>query len=63
MEGAEKGSAIGGIIGAIVGVIAVIGTSVLIQGLGIVIAGPLAAGIDFCNLIVCTFFKFLPERK
>lgn len=45
MEGAGKGSAIGGTIGAIVGVIAAIGTSVLIPGLGIVIAGPLAAGL------------------
>lgn len=44
-EHAGKGSAIGGTIGAIVGVIAAIGTSVLIPGLGILIAGPLAAGL------------------
>jgi hypothetical protein len=44
-EGAGKGSAIGGTIGAIVGVIAAIGTSLVIPGLGIVIAGPIAAGI------------------
>ena len=44
-ETAGTGSAIGGTIGAIVGVIAAIGTSVLIPGLGIVVAGPLAAGL------------------
>lgn len=44
-EHAGKGSAIGGTIGAIVGVVAAIGTSVAIPGLGIVIAGPLAAGL------------------
>jgi len=44
-EGAGKGSAIGGTVGAIVGVIAAIGTSIAIPGLGIVIAGPLAAGL------------------
>ena len=44
-EGAGKGSAIGGTIGAIAGVIAAIGTSVVIPGLGILIAGPIAAGL------------------
>ncbi|MFD2907590.1 hypothetical protein ACFSX9_02465 [Flavobacterium ardleyense] len=44
-EGAGTGSAIGGTIGAIVGVIAAIGTSVAIPGLGLIIAGPLAAGL------------------
>lgn len=44
-EGAGKGSAIGGTVGAIVGVIAAIGTSLIIPGLGIVIAGPIAAGL------------------
>lgn len=44
-EHAGKGSAIGGTIGAIVGVIAAIGTSVVIPGLGILIAGPIAAGL------------------
>ncbi len=44
-EGAGKGSAIGGTVGAIVGVIAAIGTSVAIPGLGIIIAGPIAAGL------------------
>lgn len=44
-EGAGTGSAIGGTVGAIVGVIAAIGTSVAIPGLGIVLAGPIAAGL------------------
>src|SRR6476620_5895841 len=44
-ESAGTGSAIGGTIGAIAGVIAAIGTSVVIPGLGLIIAGPLAAGL------------------
>lgn len=44
-EGAGTGSAIGGTVGAIIGVIAAIGTSLVIPGLGIVIAGPIAAGL------------------
>lgn len=44
-EGAGKGSAIGGTIGAVAGIIAAIGTSIVIPGLGIVIAGPIAAGL------------------
>ena len=44
-EGAGKGSAIGGGIGAIAGAIAAVGTSLVIPGLGIVIAGPIAAGL------------------
>jgi len=44
-EGAGTGTAIGGTIGAIVGVIAAIGTSIAIPGLGLVIAGPIAAGL------------------
>lgn len=44
-EGAGKGSAIGGTVGAIVGVIAAIGTSLVIPGLGILVAGPIAAGL------------------
>jgi hypothetical protein len=45
MEGAGTGSAIGGIVGAAAGIIAAIGTSLVIPGLGLVIAGPLAAGL------------------
>ncbi|MCH7399392.1 hypothetical protein MM236_15425 [Belliella sp. DSM 107340] len=44
-EHAGKGSAIGGTLGAIAGVVAAIGTSVAIPGLGILIAGPIAAGL------------------
>lgn len=44
-ETAGTGSAIGGTIGAIAGVIAAIGTSIAIPGLGLIIAGPLAAGL------------------
>lgn len=44
-EGAGKGSAIGGGVGAIAGVVAAIGTSLVIPGLGLVIAGPIAAGL------------------
>lgn len=45
MEGAGAGSAIGGTLGAIIGGIAAIGTSVLIPGLGLVVAGPLVAAL------------------
>src|SRR5512133_370346 len=44
-EGAGKGSAIGGVVGATAGIIAAIGTSLVIPGLGLVIAGPIAAGL------------------
>jgi hypothetical protein len=44
-ETAGTGSAIGGTIGAIVGVIAALGTSVVLPGVGLIIAGPLAAGL------------------
>ncbi|MFQ6602011.1 hypothetical protein [Flavobacterium sp. C3NV] len=44
-EGAGTGSAIGGTIGAIVGVVAALGTSLVIPGLGLIVAGPLAAGL------------------
>lgn len=44
-EGTGAGSAIGGTLGAIAGAIAAVGTSVAIPGLGIVVAGPVAAGL------------------
>jgi hypothetical protein len=44
-EGVGTGSAIGGTIGAIVGVVAAIGTTLVLPGLGLVIAGPIAAGL------------------
>lgn len=43
--GAGSGSAIGGTIGAVAGIIAAIGTSIVIPGLGLVVAGPIAAGL------------------
>ena len=45
MEGVGTGSAIGSTLGAIVGAVAAIGTTLLIPGLGIVVAGPLAAAL------------------
>ncbi len=45
MEGAGAGSAIGGTLGAIIAGIAAIGTSVLIPGLGLIVAGPIAAAL------------------
>jgi hypothetical protein len=45
MEGVGKGSAIGGTLGAIAGAIAAIGTTLVLPGLGLVIAGPIAAGL------------------
>jgi hypothetical protein len=44
-EKAGVGSAIGGTAGAIVGAIAAIGTAVAIPGLGLVVAGPIIAGL------------------
>ncbi len=43
LKGAGAGGAIGGATGAIVGAIAAIGTSLVLPGIGLVIAGPLAA--------------------
>lgn len=45
LEGAGVGSAIGGTLGAIIAGIAAIGTSVLLPGIGLVVAGPLAAAL------------------
>jgi hypothetical protein len=44
-EGAGKGAAIGGGIGATLAAIAAIGTSVALPGLGLIVAGPLLAGL------------------
>jgi hypothetical protein len=44
-EGAGVGGAIGGTVGAVLGAIAAVGTSIAIPGLGLVIAGPIAAAI------------------
>jgi uncharacterized protein YjbJ (UPF0337 family) len=45
MEGAGAGGAIGGTVGAILAALVAVGTSVAIPGLGIVIAGPIAAAL------------------
>lgn len=45
LEDAGKGAAIGGTIGATLAAIAAIGTSIALPGLGLLIAGPLAAGL------------------
>lgn len=45
MEGAGTGSAIGGTIGAIAGAIAAIGTTLIVPGIGLVLAGPIAAAL------------------
>lgn len=44
-EGAGIGGAVGGTLGAIAAAIAAVGTSIAIPGLGLVIAGPLAAAL------------------
>lgn len=44
-EGAGVGGAIGSVVGGIVGAIAAIGTSIVLPGLGLVVAGPLAAAL------------------
>jgi len=45
LEDAGKGAAIGGTLGAIIAGIAAIGTSIVLPGLGLVVAGPLAAAL------------------
>ncbi len=45
MEGAGAGAALGGTVGGILGAIAAVGTTALIPGLGLVVAGPLAGAL------------------
>lgn len=45
IEGAGKGAAIGGSVGATLAAIAAIGTNVALPGLGLVVAGPIVAGL------------------
>jgi hypothetical protein len=45
LEGTGTGAAIGGTIGGIAGAIAAIGSNLIIPGLGLVVLGPLAAGL------------------
>jgi len=45
LEDAGKGAAIGGTLGAIIAGIAAIGTSIVLPGIGLIVAGPLAAAL------------------
>ncbi len=45
LEGSGTGAAIGGTVGAVIAAIAAIGTSVVLPGLGLIVAGPLAAAL------------------
>lgn len=45
LEGTGTGAAIGGVLGGALGALAAIGTSLLIPGLGLIVAGPVAAGL------------------
>lgn len=45
LEGSGVGGAIGSITGGLIGAIAAIGTNLILPGLGLVVAGPLAAGL------------------
>jgi len=45
LEGTGAGGAIGGTLGAILGGVAAIGTNLVIPGLGLVVAGPIAAAL------------------
>ncbi|MEW4567574.1 hypothetical protein AB1L88_06865 [Tautonia sp. JC769] len=45
LEGSGVGGAIGTITGGLIGAIAAIGTNLILPGLGLVVAGPLAAGL------------------
>lgn len=45
LEGAGVGGAIGGVVGGLVAALAAIGTSIVIPGIGLVVAGPIAAGL------------------
>lgn len=44
-EGAGVGGAVGGTVGAVIAAIAAVGTTLAIPGLGLVVAGPLAAAL------------------
>lgn len=45
LKGAGAGGAIGGTVGAVVGALVAIGTSIVIPGLGLAIAGPIAGAL------------------
>jgi hypothetical protein len=44
-EDSVRGAAIGGTVGAFAGVIAALGSNLVVPGLGLVVAGPIAAGL------------------
>ncbi len=44
-EGFGTGAAVGGAVGAIIGAIVAIGTSIVLPGFGLIVAGPLAAAL------------------
>jgi hypothetical protein len=44
-EGAGTGSLIGGAVGTAAGIIAALGTSMVLPGLGLIVAGPIVAGL------------------
>jgi len=44
-EGAGVGAGIGGTVGAIAAAVAAVGTSIIVPGLGLVVAGPIAAAL------------------
>lgn len=44
-EGASIGGAVGGAVGAVLAAIAAVGTSIALPGIGLVIAGPIAAAL------------------
>lgn len=44
-NGAGVGGAVGATVGAVIGIIAALGTSIVLPGVGILIAGPIAAGL------------------
>jgi hypothetical protein len=45
LEGTGAGAAIGGAVGGTLGALAALGTSLVIPGLGLIVAGPVAAGL------------------
>ena len=45
LEGAGTGAAIGGTVGAVLAAIAAIGTSIALPGIGLIVAGPIAAAL------------------
>jgi len=45
LKGTGAGGAIGAAVGAIAGAVAAVGTTILVPGLGLVVAGPLAAAL------------------